>query len=169
MARIRFPDKDNLVSAWLPVAVSNSKLNKDEFHLDIGEHVYCNMLGNGLESGLILCSVWDDKNTPPMGDPDARGTEFKDGTTLLVDRKRHIVEVKDSYGCRIRMQNGNIYITAVKKIYEYAPEGIRTGVIGGGGISSQGETRLGAEHVTETGVYRSSPNAAEPWTDEEDW
>ena len=36
MARIQFPDKDDLVSAWLPVAVSNSKKNRDECHLDIG-------------------------------------------------------------------------------------------------------------------------------------
>jgi phage baseplate assembly protein V len=170
MARIRFPDKDNLVSAWLPVAIANSKQNKDEFHLDIGEHVYCNMLGNGLESGIVLCSLWDDKNKPPLGDQDTRITEFADGTTVFVDRKSHIVEVKDSYGCRIRMQNGNVYITAVKRIYEYAPDGIRTGVSGAGGISRQGEMRSGAEHITESGTYLPpSDNAAEPWTDEEDW
>jgi phage baseplate assembly protein V len=170
MARIQFPDKDNLVSAWLPVAVPNSKKNKDENHLDVGEHVFCVMLGNGLEAGIVLCSVWDDKNTPPLGDQDVRRTEFPDGTTLSIDRKRHIVDVTDSYGCHIRMQHGNIYITAVGRIYEYAPDGIRTGVSGAGSTSRQGETRLGAEHVTETGVYRPpSDNAAEPWAGEEDW
>ncbi|MDR1978311.1 MAG: hypothetical protein LBQ42_06225 [Synergistaceae bacterium] len=117
MARVQFPDKDNLVSAWLPVGIPNSKKNKDEFHLDIGEHVYCNMLGNGLEAGIVLCSVWDDKNKPPLGDQDVRRTEFEDGTTMFVDRKKHIVEIKDSFGSFIRMAEGNIYIMAAANVY----------------------------------------------------
>jgi phage baseplate assembly protein V len=117
MARIRFPDKDNLVSAWIPVGIPNSKKNKDEFHLDTDEHVYCNMLGNGLEQGVVLCSVWDDKNKPPLGDQDIRRTEFEDGTTMFVDRKNHVVEVKDSFGSYIRMADGNIYIMAAANVY----------------------------------------------------
>ena len=77
MARIQFPDKGDLVSAWLPVAVLNSKKNHDECHLDVGEHVYCNMMGNGLESGVVLCAVYDDKNKPPEGNQDIRKTNLK--------------------------------------------------------------------------------------------
>jgi phage baseplate assembly protein V len=116
MARIKFPDKDNLVSAWIPVGISNSKKNKDEFHLDIDEHVFCVMLGNGLEHGIVLCSVWDDKNKPPLGDPDVRRTEFADGTTVFVDRETHVVEIKDSYGSVLRMAEGNIYLMPAKKV-----------------------------------------------------
>ena len=93
MARIRFPDKDNLVSAWLPVAVPNSIRNKDEIHLDIGEHVYCNMMGNGLEVGVVLGSIYDDKNKPPLGDPDTRKVTFNDGTEISYDRKNHKLEI----------------------------------------------------------------------------
>ena len=32
--------------------------SKDELHLDVGEYVYCNMMGNGLESGVVLCAVY---------------------------------------------------------------------------------------------------------------
>lgn len=87
MARIRFPDKGDLVSAWLPVAVPNSKKNRDECHLDVGEHVFCNMMGNGLEAGVVLCSVYDDKNKPPAGNADIRKTTFEDGTEIFYDRK----------------------------------------------------------------------------------
>jgi phage baseplate assembly protein V len=117
MARVRFPDKDNLVSAWLPVGIPNSKKNKDEFHLDADEHVFCVMQGNGLEAGTVICSIWDDRNKPPLGDPDIRRTEFEDGTVLSVDRKNHVVEIKDSFGSFIRMSEGNIYIMAAQNIY----------------------------------------------------
>lgn len=117
MARVRFPDKDNMISAWLPVAVPNSRKNKDECHLDIDEHVYCNMLGNGLEAGVVLCSIWDDKNTPPVGDQDIRHTTFEDGTTIFQDRKSKIFQIKDSFGSYIRFEDGNIYIWSAKNVY----------------------------------------------------
>ncbi|GHS88584.1 hypothetical protein AGMMS49957_10330 [Synergistales bacterium] len=117
MARIQFPDKDNIVSSWLPVGVPNTKKNKDEFHLDIGEHVFCVMLGNGLEAGVVLCSIWDDKNKPPLGDPDVRRTEFEDGTLVSVDRKNHVVEIKDSFGSFIRFEGGNITIQSAVNVY----------------------------------------------------
>ena len=94
MARIKFPDKGDLVSAWLPVAVPNSQKNKDEVHLDIGEHVYCNMMGNGLESGVVLCSIYDDKNKPPLGDKDTRKVTFDDGTEILYDRENHLLKIE---------------------------------------------------------------------------
>ena len=93
MAQIHFPDKDNLVSAWIPVAIPNSQKNRDEFHLDVGEHVYCNMMGNGLEAGVVLCAVYDDKNKPPEGNQDIRKTTFDDGTEILYDRKNHKLEI----------------------------------------------------------------------------
>lgn len=94
MARIQFPDKGGLVSAWIPVAVSNSKKNRDEYHLDVGEHVYCNMMGNGLENGVVLCAVYDDKNKPPEGNEDIRKTTYDDGTQILYDRKNKLLKIE---------------------------------------------------------------------------
>lgn len=93
MARIQFPDKGDLVSAWLPVAIPNSQKNKDECHLDINEHVYCLMMGNGLETGIVLCSIYDDKNQPPTGDADIRKVTFEDGTEIFYDRKNHKLDI----------------------------------------------------------------------------
>ena len=95
MARIQFPDKSDLVSAWIPVAIPNSQKNKDEFHLDVGEHVFCNMMGNGLEAGVVLCAVYDDKNKPPEGNQDIRKTTFEDGTEIILyDRKNHLLKIE---------------------------------------------------------------------------
>ena len=127
MARIQFPDKENLVSEWLPVAVPNSKKNHDECHLDIGEHVYCNMMGNGLESGVVLCAIYDDKNKPLAGDGDIRKTTFEDGTEILYDRKNKLLEIKCEGDVKIQAKgnitfkaDGNITITADGNISEQA-------------------------------------------------
>ncbi|MBQ9527605.1 MAG: phage baseplate assembly protein V [Fretibacterium sp.] len=93
MARVRFPDKGDVVSGWLPVTVPNTKRNKDERPLDVGEHVFCVMMGNGLEAGAILGAVYDDTNKPPIGDGDIRATTYADGTRIKVDRKSGLVAV----------------------------------------------------------------------------
>lgn len=111
MARIQFPDKGDLVSAWLPVAVPNSNKNKDEIHLDIGEHVYCNMMGNGLESGVVLCAIYDDTNKPPTGDNDIRKATFEDGTEIFYDRKNHLLKIECAGDIEIHAQ-GHINIFA---------------------------------------------------------
>ena len=111
MARIVFPDKGDLVSDWLPVAISNSKNNKDEQHLDIGEHVFCSMLGNGLEAGVVLCSIYDDENKPETGDQDIRKVKFEDGTEISYDRKNKLLNVNCVGDIEIHAQ-GNITVSA---------------------------------------------------------
>ena len=119
MARIKFPDKNDLVSAWLPVAVPNSKKNKDEYHLDIDEHVFCSMMGNGLEAGVVLCSIYDDTNKPPAGDADIRKTTFEDGTEILYDRKNKLLKIDCKGDIEIHAK-GNITIKADGNIREEA-------------------------------------------------
>lgn len=119
MARVKFPDKGDLVSAWLPVAVRNSKKNHDECHLDIGEHVYCNMMGNGLELGVVLCSVYDDTNKPPTGDKDTRKVKFEDGTEILYNRKNNLMKIQCEGDIEIHAK-GNITIKADGNIKEQA-------------------------------------------------
>jgi len=114
MARVRFPDKDNLVSAWIPVIVSNTKKNKDEVHLDIDEHVFCIMLGNGLEKGWVVGSFWDDKNKPPIGNHDIRHTTYEDGTIIEYDRKlnRLLIDCTKSGGKVEIIAPSGVHVTA---------------------------------------------------------
>ena len=101
MARIRFADKDNLVSDWLPVAIPNTKKNKDEFPLDVDEHVFCMFLGNGLETGIVLSSIFDNKNKPLVKDQDIRVTTFEDETQFSYDRKKHFWKIHFMDGTEI--------------------------------------------------------------------
>ena len=116
-ATVHFPDRDGLVSKELPIGHRNTLKNKDESFPDVGEHVVCAFFGNGPSEGVILSAIYDAKNKPPVGDPDIRVTTFDDGTTFTVDRKKHIVEMKDSFGSYIKFANGNIYIMAAANIY----------------------------------------------------
>ena len=89
MARVVFPDKDNLVSDWLPVLVHNALKNHDEAHVDIDEHVTCLMCGNGIEAGVIIGALYDNENKPVKADNDIHSVTFNDGTEIIYDRKEH--------------------------------------------------------------------------------
>ncbi len=93
MARIKFPDKDNLVSGWLPVVIPNSLKNHDELHLDINEHVVCIMTGNGIEAGAVIGSIYDDTNKPPEGNQNIRKITFSDGTEIFYNRENHELKI----------------------------------------------------------------------------
>ena len=111
MARVIFPDKDNLVSDWLPVLVHNALKNHDEVHVDIDEHVACLMLGNGIEAGLILGAIYDNENRPVKADNDIRSVKFSDGTSIIYDRKEHRLAI-DCKGDIAIHATGNIKLTA---------------------------------------------------------
>ena len=86
MARVIFPELDNLVSGWLPVISEHTRRDffkdgkehvcichhsggaivkhHDELYLETGEHVACIMSGSGTESGVILGCIYDEGNRP---------------------------------------------------------------------------------------------------------
>ena len=92
MARVTFPDM-GIVSGWLQVIAPNSLKNHDELHLDTGEHVACILAGTGPECGVILGALYDDRNTPPIGNPDIRSVTFEDGTQITYNRKEHAMTI----------------------------------------------------------------------------
>ena len=113
MARVIFPDKDNLPSNWLPVLIPNSGRNHDEIHLDINEHVFCIMLGNGIEAGAVIGTIYDDTNKPPLGDKDTRRVLFDDGTEILYNRKNHELKINCVGNITIHA-DGNMKISAAR-------------------------------------------------------
>lgn len=118
MARIVFPGMGNLVSGWLPVIVPFSNGNKAELHLDIGSHVACIMAGEGVETGIIAGTFYDDTNAPDDGNPDITALTFSDGTAIRYDRKSHQLDINGrgdiSITCSGNMDihaQGNVTIT----------------------------------------------------------
>ncbi|MDR1516426.1 MAG: hypothetical protein LBS45_12105 [Synergistaceae bacterium] len=117
MARVVFEDHDDLVSHPFPVLLPNTLKNKDEIHLDPGEHVMCLCFGNGIESGAVLGCVYDEKNPPPVGNQDRRVTVFDDDCHIFYDRAEHIFQIKDSYGSFIKMKDGDIIIQSARDVH----------------------------------------------------
>ena len=111
MARVIFPDKENLVSNWLPLLVANSLKNHDELHVDINEHVTCLMSGNGIENGVILGAIYDDTNKPPKGNQDIRIITFEDGTSIAYNRAKHMMNIECKGDISITAK-GNIRLSA---------------------------------------------------------
>jgi len=115
---VEFPDRgDGLITKELPVRAALSRKNHFYAMPDEGEHVICAFYGNGLSEGTVLGAIYDDGNGPPIPDRDSYSILFEDKTQLIVDRKNHIVEIKDSFGSFIRFADGNIYIKSAKNVY----------------------------------------------------
>lgn len=140
MARVRFPDLGDLISGWLPVGVMNSLNNHDEFALDIDEHVFCIMMGSGVEEGIILAAIYDDKNKPSNKNREQRYTKFQDETEIYYDRDKHKLHAKfnddtniyydgqthelraeNSQGSFIRMQAGELELHGENHVSITAP------------------------------------------------
>lgn len=121
MARVRFPDMGDLISGWLCVGVMNSLKNHDEFALDIDEHVFCVLNGNGIEEGIILASIYDDKNKPENKNREQRYIKFSDGTEIYYDRENHELLAKNNSGSYIRMKDGEIEIHGENHVNITAP------------------------------------------------
>lgn len=107
-ARVFFPDL-GITSSFLPIGVPNTKDNHDEHLLDIGEHVYTLMHEN---TGIILCSIYDNKNVPPVANENIRSVIFKDGTRLSYDRENNVFNYSDYNGNTITMDSSGINISS---------------------------------------------------------
>lgn len=116
-ARIKFEDKEELVSYPFQVVLPNTLKNHDEYHLDIGEHVLCVCLGNGIEAGYVLGALYSQTTPPPVGNIDRRVTIFEDEAHLMCDRKKHIMQIKDHYGSYIMFADGDIIIQSARHIH----------------------------------------------------
>lgn len=109
--RVEFRDTvtTKLISGWLPVLVPRAKGDMVFDLPDIGDQVLCLFLGNGLEEGFVLGSMYGSQS-PPVSSGDKFHRKFSDGTTLEYDRKTHtlIASVKGNIEATV---TGNIEVT----------------------------------------------------------
>ncbi len=89
--RVQFPDRQNLISYWLPMLALNSQNNKDFAMPDVGEQVAC-LMDEKFRNGIVLGAFFQGVDQPPAGMTlDKRHTTFKDGATLEYDRALHVL------------------------------------------------------------------------------
>lgn len=105
-ARVTFPDKDNMVSAELPVIQIGGNGTQGYWIPEVGTRVLClftpNASGSGINSGFILGAYYTKATPPAESDPNVRSIRFPDGSF-------------------VKYENGTITINAASEIILKAP------------------------------------------------
>lgn len=105
-AKVTFPDKDNMVSAELPVLQIGSYGTKGYCLPEVNTKVVClflpNPSGSGMNAGFIIGAYYTGEKPPAENDANVRSVRFPDGSLIKYD-------------------NGTITISAAKEIILKAP------------------------------------------------
>lgn len=128
-ARVAFSDRNNLVSHELPILVKQTLAVKDYYIPDVGEHVVCVFLPNGVEAGFILGAFYSDSDTTPVAAQKKRHITFDDGTVIEYDRESHTLLV-DVKGDATIVTTGNVNATVGGNVTA-SITGTMTATIGG--------------------------------------
>lgn len=91
--RVQFPERDNVISYWLPVQVPKIMNDKFFWQPDINEQV-CVLMDENDENGIVLGSVPSQADQAPAGlTPAQFYIGFEDGTILQYNRTTHQLTV----------------------------------------------------------------------------
>lgn len=109
--RVRFPDRDGLVSHWLPVMQEFCVGNQQYRLPDEGTQVVC-LMDAYYEDGVVLGAIYSDADPPPVANKELFYRRFKDGSILQYDRAGHKLTASIQ---------GEIDVTATGNITSTAP------------------------------------------------
>jgi phage baseplate assembly protein gpV len=104
--RVTFPDRDNLVSAPLPVLMPGGWARGNTVP-EPGETVLCVYLDRSYSAGFCLGTYYGSKETAP-GNINQHGVWFEDGSFVFYDRSTGLLTVKATGGVSIE---GDLTVT----------------------------------------------------------
>lgn len=85
-ARVVFDDKDNMVSAELPIITIGSKQTKAYWLPEVGTQVLCifqpNSSGSGISKGFVIGAFYSTQDALVESDANARSITFADGSFI---------------------------------------------------------------------------------------
>ena len=111
LCRVSFGERVSPLSPWLMGRCGD---DKEFWHPDIGEQaIFFSPYGDGSE-GIVMIGVMSNKKPLPAGAREGLYIkEFKDGSRIEIDRKDHVVLIKDSVGSYIKMAGGDIIVKSI--------------------------------------------------------
>jgi phage baseplate assembly protein V len=158
--RVAFPDRDQLLSYWLPILFGKTQNDKSYWIPDIGEQVVC-LMDEHDEAGAVLGAIYSVADTPPVQSADKCHVSFKDGASVEYDRAAHALAVSLPSGATISLSTGgaSIAIDAGGNINIHAAGGINL-VTSAHSDSVDGmiNTYNGHTHTDPQGGNTSAPN-----------
>lgn len=141
-ARVHF-EEDDLVSDWLPMAVKSSKANKHESWYDVGDFVAC-MMDQHAEDGVIVGAIYDDNNTPPIGNKDVESTTFSDGTVIKYDRSSSTLTIECVGEVTVQCTNATVQadqVTIDTPTAQFTGDVSVQGELSANGLTSSGDVQ----------------------------
>ncbi|MGH7947793.1 MAG: phage baseplate assembly protein V [Candidatus Binataceae bacterium] len=90
--RVQFPERDQMVSWWLPVVVPKTQDDKFLWLPDEGEQVVC-LMDEHDEAGVVLGAIYSAADSAPVESTEKFHVAFKDGTKAEYDRESHVMRV----------------------------------------------------------------------------
>ena len=114
--RVKFDDKDGLVSDELPVLARGSLKNRTQFLPDVGEQVLCVFLPNGEENGFVLGSFYSDADLPLSPDKEEYICKIPGAVCISFHRTNHTVQMVDSHGSKMVWADGDITFKSARNI-----------------------------------------------------
>jgi phage baseplate assembly protein V len=84
--RVICPDRQNLITKWLPVGQPGAGGMRTISCFRIGQEVLINHLGNSIEDGVVTAGIYTPTNPPPDGiTVDQVGVQIDDGSFVIID------------------------------------------------------------------------------------
>ncbi len=117
--RVKFPDRDQVKSWWLPVVFPKTQNDKFYWIPDVGEQVVC-LMDLRDEDGAVLGAIYSAIDAPPPPCPDflypINSTEkfhvtFKDGAVFEYDRNTHVAKHLAQDSALLRYDAGWHFLT----------------------------------------------------------
>lgn len=107
--RVAFPDRDNLLSYWLPIVVPKSQNDKAYWIPDVGEQVVC-LMDEHDEDGAVLGAIYSSADATPVQSADKWHVAFKDGAAAEYDRAAHALSITLPAGATVSVSAGSATI-----------------------------------------------------------
>jgi phage baseplate assembly protein V len=101
-ARVRFPDRQNVVSGWLDVLVRETHEDKEYSMPAKGTQVAV-MMDDKDEDGCILGAVYSEVDAPTATSEKIRRWNFADGGLVEYDRTTHVLRVSIPDGGKLEL------------------------------------------------------------------
>lgn len=95
--RVAFRDRDDQVSAELPVIVQNGAY----WIPRVNDRVLCVFLGDRLGTGYVLGTFYNAAQAPPATNPALSGVWLEDGSHVYFDRAAGVLRIHASGGVEI--------------------------------------------------------------------